>query len=185
MDWLNSRGTCCRWCEAAGGDPAEGVSGECFQWQRQRHASAFVGCLKWHAGAFTTTKGLMQVLLLVQQNLLASSVQKYLLTVVDMQAAADESYTVTTSITITKVQILTRLLLQKYKFWHLPSRPLRMSRTPLRFVCRLGNTWTLATGCYSNFLFNFFIFNQFFDFLIEVREHVDTRHRLLMNSFII
>ena len=58
----------------------------------------------------------MQVLLLVQQNLLASSVQKYLLTVVDMQAAADESYTVTTSITITKVQILTRLLLQKYKF---------------------------------------------------------------------
>jgi len=28
---LISRGKCCSWCEAAGGDPAAGVSGECFQ----------------------------------------------------------------------------------------------------------------------------------------------------------
>jgi hypothetical protein len=75
---------------------------------------------------FTSTKVLMQVLLLVQKYLcrcllvqkylVAGSVQKHLLAVVDMQAAEDESYTVTTCVTSTKAQILTRLLVQKYKF---------------------------------------------------------------------
>ena len=104
------------------------------------------GMLVHSLGAFSD----MQVLLLVQKYLLPSSVQKYLLTAVDMQAAADESYTVTTCVTITsantdaltstKVQIL----------------------TPAAEQAAADESYT-------------------FTFCVQVGEHVDARHRLLLN----